>query len=240
MNPHPTCCRLVFFTAILLVGSAYSQNNLIANGSFEIGDEPGEFTNLNSGSTAIESWQVVRDAIDYVGTVWVSSDGQRSVDLDGSSCPCGGAVLQTVQLKQGQLYRLQFDLAGNPVGPPVIKPMRLKIGLNEFDFQFDTTGKTLIDMGWETKKVDFESQSESTEISFESLTESSGFGAAVDRVLLILIADVNGDGVVSLLDISPFVEHITNATYLPEADVNCDGEVNLLDVAPFVDLLAGG
>ena len=55
-----------------------------------------------------------------------------------------------------------------------------------------------------------------------------------------LIGDVNLDGVVDLLDVSPFVELLVNGEFQIEADINQDGEVNLLDVGPFVDLLSGG
>lgn len=54
-----------------------------------------------------------------------------------------------------------------------------------------------------------------------------------------LKGDVNGDGLVNLLDVAPFVDAIQSGNFVLEADVNCDGIVNLLDVAPFVDLLAG-
>ena len=52
--------------------------------------------------------------------------------------------------------------------------------------------------------------------------------------------DVNMDGSVNLLDVAPFVDALSNGTFIQEADVNCDEMVNLLDVAPFVELLAGG
>lgn len=51
--------------------------------------------------------------------------------------------------------------------------------------------------------------------------------------------DVNGDGVVDLLDVSPFIDALGGGTYVPEADTNCDDEVNLLDVSSFIDLLNG-
>ena len=54
----------------------------------------------------------------------------------------------------------------------------------------------------------------------------------------VIFGDVNGDGIVDLLDVQPFVNLLTTATFQPEADVNCDGSVNLLDVAPFVDALS--
>ncbi len=56
---------------------------------------------------------------------------------------------------------------------------------------------------------------------------------------IIIFGDVNQDGVVSLLDVQPFVDLLTTGGYQAEADVNQDGAVNLLDVQPFVDLLTG-
>lgn len=56
----------------------------------------------------------------------------------------------------------------------------------------------------------------------------------------VLLGDVNLDGVVSLLDVAPFVNVLTSGMFQAEADVNQDGMVNLLDVAPFVEILTGG
>jgi autotransporter-associated beta strand protein len=55
----------------------------------------------------------------------------------------------------------------------------------------------------------------------------------------ILLGDVNGDGVVDLLDVAPFIEVLTNGPFNAAADVNQDGVVNLLDIAPFIDILSG-
>ena len=54
----------------------------------------------------------------------------------------------------------------------------------------------------------------------------------------LILGDVNGDGVVNLLDVAPFVTAISNGTYSMEADINIDGVVNLLDVNPFIDILS--
>ena len=55
--------------------------------------------------------------------------------------------------------------------------------------------------------------------------------------IAILAGDVNSDGSVDLLDISPFVDVIVQGAFNYEADVNGDGMVDLQDVGPFVDLL---
>ena len=56
---------------------------------------------------------------------------------------------------------------------------------------------------------------------------------------MVIIGDVNQDGAVDLLDVSPFVDAISSGDYQVEADMNEDGSVDLLDVSPFVDVLSG-
>lgn len=72
-----------------------------------------------------------------------------------------------------------------------------------------------------------------------SFTLAGGFWAGGSSGGGIILGDVNGDGVVNLLDVAPFVEAIANGTYIPEADCNQDGDVNLLDVQPFIEILGG-
>lgn len=55
----------------------------------------------------------------------------------------------------------------------------------------------------------------------------------------VLLGDVNCDGVINLLDVSPFVELISSGGFSDKADINLDGEVNLQDIGPFIDLLTG-
>ncbi len=56
----------------------------------------------------------------------------------------------------------------------------------------------------------------------------------------VILGDINGDGVVDLLDISPFVDLIVNSEFQVEGDINGDGVVDLLDVEGFVAILTGG
>ncbi len=51
------------------------------------------------------------------------------------------------------------------------------------------------------------------------------------------LGDVNQDGIVSLLDVDPFVALLTKTMFQCEADINQDGAVTLLDVDPFVAIL---
>ena len=76
------------------------------------------------------------------------------------------------------------------------------------------------------------------DVSVGGITLEAGFEMTVS-LSDVIKGDVNGDGVVNLLDVSPFIDALTSSEFIPEADTNCDGEVNLLDVASFVDLLNG-
>jgi hypothetical protein len=64
--------------------------------------------------------------------------------------------------------------------------------------------------------------------------------AGARAVYGFVLGDLNGDGLINLLDVAPFITALVTGKYLPAADINGDGVVNLLDVQPFVDLLAGG
>ncbi|MEM9411154.1 MAG: PKD domain-containing protein, partial [Planctomycetota bacterium] len=83
-------------------------------------------------------------------------------------------------------------------------------------------------------------------VGFRSLGDRDG--VRIDNVSLTgnpnvtpicQLGDINGDGLVNLLDVAPFVDAIGSGEYVPAADINGDGLVNLLDVNPFIDLLNG-
>ena len=53
----------------------------------------------------------------------------------------------------------------------------------------------------------------------------------------VLLGDVNLDGMVNFLDISPFIIRLSNQEVQAEADVNQDGAVSFLDISPFILVL---
>ena len=53
-----------------------------------------------------------------------------------------------------------------------------------------------------------------------------------------LLGDVNQDGIVNFLDISPFITRLSVGTFLAEADIDGNGIVNFLDISPFIVLLS--
>ena len=53
----------------------------------------------------------------------------------------------------------------------------------------------------------------------------------------VLLGDVNLDGMVNFLDISPFILRLSNQEFQAEADLNQDGAVSFLDISPFILVL---
>ena len=66
------------------------------------------------------------------------------------------------------------------------------------------------------------------------------WGGEFQTLVDILLGDVNLDGSVNGLDVSPFVARVLSGEYLAQADVNQDEAVNGLDVSPFIDAVLGG
>lgn len=54
----------------------------------------------------------------------------------------------------------------------------------------------------------------------------------------ILLGDVNRDGVVDFLDISPFITVLATNGFQEEADIDQNGAVDFLDISPFIGILA--
>jgi choice-of-anchor C domain-containing protein len=156
--------------------------NLISNGSFEIGTDPGAGAiTLGKGSTAIADWTVLGTNVDYIGGLWEAADGNRSLDLSGSNW---GRVQQDVATVAGASYTVTFDLAGNPSGTDAIKDLRIWVdgfGGDPIDFTFDTTGYSTSNMGWTQHSFSFVAADESTSLAFNS-RDFNAWGPALDNV----------------------------------------------------------
>lgn len=56
---------------------------------------------------------------------------------------------------------------------------------------------------------------------------------------VVLLGDVDLDGVISFLDISPFIAVLTTGEFQAQADCDENGEINFLDISPFISILSG-
>lgn len=62
-----------------------------------------------------------------------------------------------------------------------------------------------------------------------------------DRTVVssVLKGDLDLNGMVTFLDINPFISVLSSGGYQAEADCDCDGDVDFLDIQPFIDILSG-
>jgi choice-of-anchor C domain-containing protein len=182
--------------ALVLAGASFTQqpSSLIVNGSFEEGPGTVRFLNLPGGNTSLPGWVVTGEGIDLVSTgYWISSDGARAIDLDGSARSrktpphMQGGIAQTFATTPGTRYFVTFDLAGNPAQPPRVKPMRISAAGQSAEFTFDVAGRNGRNMGWTPQRWTFTATDASTTLEFTSLTVSpqTGYGAAIDNVVVV-------------------------------------------------------
>ena len=102
----------------------------------------------------------------------------------------------------------------------------------------DIVDGTAPNYGWLLKAVTEEVMGSAARVSSREASSAARLIVTIDAD--VLLGDVNLDGIVSLLDVAPFVDRISTSTFQAEADCNEDGFVNLLDVDPFVLILTGG
>lgn len=175
-------------TALLVstLGSAHAAT--ILNGNFETGTAPGGFTTIGTGNSGITGWTVEAGSVDYIGTYWGASDGNRSIDLNGNS---RGTISTTIDgLIQNQVYNLFFAMSGNPAGTPTAKQLDVVLvgatllGSGNFQYNTQQNNTTLTNMNWVEKTVQFVANATSATLRFISANggPQSAFGPALDNV----------------------------------------------------------
>jgi choice-of-anchor C domain-containing protein len=175
--------RLLIIFVTLLSFSGTSAWASLTNGSFETGTNPGAYLTLNPGSTDITGWSITGQ-IDYIGSYWQASDGSRSIDLSGFSA---GSIQQDIATVAGWTYTVNFDMAGNPDGGPTIKSLSIEaVGVASQTYNFDITGMTKANMGWQTNQWSFVANAGTTTLKFSSL-DNTGWGPALDNVSVSVI-----------------------------------------------------
>ena len=191
MPPLKSILCIVLLGILALAPIRPASANLLQNGSFETGPDPGPFIELPLNSTAITGWTVTRDPIDYVGTFWDASEGSRSIDLHRSHLPTPGAggIAQTFATQPGSPYKVTFDMAGNFEAGEVVKDMRVTAAGESTDYSFDVTGRSANDMGWVSRNFMFDAVGIMTTLEFFSLDPVSTGGPALDNVTVTLIPE---------------------------------------------------
>lgn len=174
--------RFSLLTAgVLLAGWAGAANAAtIVNGSFETGPNPGTFSTLGTGSSAIAGWEVTAGTIDYIGSYWQAQDGVRSIDLAGNS---PGSISQTFATTFGHGYRITYWIGRNPDGGTNPRTGFVDVGGGQSQFLYSGSGSRA-NMQWQQETFDFVANGASTTLTFaaDPVTAGQFYGPALDNV----------------------------------------------------------
>ena len=154
--------RVLVMSSLSIIPIVGHAQAVINNRSFETGAAPGAAADLASGSTAIEGWTVTDGQVSYVGNRWQHAQGERSVGL-----LCGSGISQTLKTEPNQKYEIRFSMAGDPTAKPAMKTVVVSFGETRV-FTFDTTGRSLTEMGWAPRTWVFTAKTDTTTLTFTS------------------------------------------------------------------------
>ncbi len=174
--------------AAVSLGSAAQAVTLI-NGSFENGVDPGVFVTLAGGdTTSLVGWTVQPAGVDYIGSYWVASDGNRSLDMSALD---GGQITQRLTgLTAGKTYTVGFDMSGNPAGGNDTRRLTVSAtGGNAETFVYAmSAANSTENMLWQHYSYSFVASSSSQDLQFLS-QEHNPFGPALDNVTLSVVPE---------------------------------------------------
>lgn len=185
----PLCLVLVTVHA----SAVAAQTSLVVNGSFELGPPPFDLQDIDipPGSTSIVAWVVTGAGVDLLEDPWDVFDGVRAIDLDGRS---PGGIQQSFATTKGQVYRVTFDVSGNPGGEPKLKRFRVTVDGAQHDYRFNSTNQAIDALKWRRINFKFMADGTSATLSFESLSEpGDAYGALLDNVSVVKVGQQQGD-----------------------------------------------
>ena len=185
--------KVILSVAILALSVGTVQAAPFTNGGFETatgGYNPssGAYTTLGSGNTDLSGWSV-SGTVDLVNTNYlapdfIASNGNNSVDLNGSST---GGVSQTFDTAAGQKYTVKFDLNINPYfgATSGTKDMLVTVGGYSNVFGYPNASHLIGQGGpWQSHSFTFTAGAgSSSTLNFQSLfTAGCCWGPELDNV----------------------------------------------------------
>lgn len=174
---------LLAVSLVTLIGlPAFAGPIVINNPSFEVPTGTGIFDTVPAlNTTSIPGWTVQAGSVDHITNYWPAADGIRSIDMNGLS---PGTLLQQIMIPQAGTMTLDFAMAGNPDGEPVVKTLEVSLlgdGAPQV-FTFDVSGASLTNMHWVNQTANFVVPSAGNyTLQFRSLSDGP-YGAALDNV----------------------------------------------------------
>src|SRR6266545_3162494 len=158
--------------------------SLVNNGGFETPPGINTYQVFGVGSN-LPGWTVENGTVEIVGPYWQSAEGSQSLDLNGTFENIG-TIYQDVPTVAGQSYKVRFAYAGNPECGSTVAIKSFKVLWNDAEFaslQFDTTGKSFTNMGWQYYESVVTASSSTSRLRFKS-TSPAFCGPTLDDISL--------------------------------------------------------
>jgi hypothetical protein len=162
--------------------------NIVNNGGFERGADPGLMLDLIPGAPYLAGWTVLSNQERVVGTYWQAEEGTRSLSLSNprSSSPTAvnkpGAVTQTLTTTPGKSYRVVLYQGANPFDH---RPSILRVAIGEltrdYTYQSDNNASRKA-MEWVKRTLIFTAKSTSTRLTLTAQFTMSNNPLGVDNV----------------------------------------------------------
>ena len=139
-------------------------------------------------------------------------------------------------------YAIQFYFQ-TPFGTAANIADHLQFSLGgEDDSRADARSSIAEGSVWSDQNAWISVSESTTSISLNAGAETSEINSPDDFTVTgatVLLGDVNLDGAVNFLDISPFIAILSAGDFQAEADFDQNGEVDFLDISPFIGVLSG-
>ena len=217
-------CLLCLMTPTVLIAETITiEITAVANGS--LGTD--NFTNTPITITGVgDTANVVAS-----GTVNLLLEGlEVSVEIEGIGSAVFTDAIQAISNNNSDLGG--FGNTSNSNG--------LLFVFNDAFADYDLLGDLDPVSGFGVIVIGIPHQTTSGSFRMFDIVGDATYSATVATSCPFELGDINQDGAVNLLDVSPFVDLLANGGFTCAADINDDGNVDLLDVNGFVSLLAGG
>ena len=159
----------------------------VINGSFEEPVVTGNWTTYGQGQNNIPGWSITNGNLDLINKYWNGSDGQQSIDMNGSS-PV--TIEQTLGgFTAGASYVLKFDYGVNKdVADANMGNVRAEILIDGESKKTVTATTSIKPPNYQTESVTFEAVNDEVTFTFKSVSPGNK-GIALDNVRLELADD---------------------------------------------------
>lgn len=176
-------------------------------GSFEIPGHTGPlFVTVDTSSSDLTGWTVNTTSIDWAkATVWNPSDGNYSIDLNGT--PGGPGGIQTViPTTTGTTYRVTFDIAaftapGNTTNPKTFETSAAGVTTQFSLTTADNYGLPFnlpLNVTWTSRSFEFVAVDIMSTVSFVSTVATDGAGVLLDNVSIEAVPEPGSTAIAAI------------------------------------------